>query len=35
VIEEMDINPLIVGRPGSEPLVADARITLSPARSGP
>ena len=34
VIEEMDINPLIVGPPGSDPLVADARITLSPARSG-
>ncbi|MBN2296830.1 MAG: acetate--CoA ligase family protein, partial [Pirellulales bacterium] len=28
-IEEMDINPLIVGEFGSNPLVADARITIS------
>jgi acetyltransferase len=27
-ITEMDINPLIVGEPGSEPVVADARVTL-------
>ena len=28
-IVEMDINPFIVGRVGSEPVAADARITLS------
>ena len=28
-IKEMDINPLIVGEVGTEPVVADARITLS------
>ena len=28
-IQEMDINPLIVGEVGTEPVVADARITLS------
>jgi len=27
-IVELDINPLIVGEPGTEPLVADARMTL-------
>ncbi|MBN1844133.1 MAG: acetate--CoA ligase family protein [Sedimentisphaerales bacterium] len=27
-ITEMDINPFIVGRPGTEPVAADARITL-------
>lgn len=31
-IAELDINPLIVGRPGTEPIVADARITLSEAK---
>ena len=29
IIEEMDINPLIVGEIGADPVVADARITLS------
>jgi acetyltransferase len=28
-IAELDINPLIVGELGSEPVVADARITLA------
>jgi acetyltransferase len=28
-IQEMDINPLIVGEAGTDPMVADARITLS------
>jgi len=28
-ISEMDINPLIVGEVGTDPVVADARITLS------
>ncbi|NQT93947.1 MAG: acetate--CoA ligase family protein, partial [Lentisphaerae bacterium] len=28
-IEEMDINPFIVGRPGEESVAADARITLA------
>ncbi|MCB2182786.1 MAG: acetate--CoA ligase family protein [Desulfobulbaceae bacterium] len=28
-IEELDINPFIVGEMGSEPVVADARMTLS------
>ncbi|MFP7755932.1 acetate--CoA ligase family protein [Thermodesulfobacteriota bacterium B35] len=28
-IIELDINPLIVGEPGSDPVVADARITLA------
>ncbi|MDI9442894.1 MAG: acetate--CoA ligase family protein [Planctomycetota bacterium] len=32
-ITEMDINPLIVGEVGTDPVVADARITLSDARS--
>jgi acetyltransferase len=27
-IAELDINPLIVGEPGSDPFVADARMTL-------
>lgn len=27
-INELDINPFIVGEPGTEPIVADARITL-------
>jgi acetyltransferase len=27
-IAELDINPLIVGGPGTEPVVADARMTL-------
>jgi acetyltransferase len=30
-ITEMDINPFIVGQMGSEPVAADARITLSGA----
>ncbi|HFQ91158.1 MAG TPA: CoA-binding protein [Desulfobulbus sp.] len=30
-IVELDINPLIVGEPGSDPVVADARMTLAPA----
>ena len=28
-IVEMDINPFIVGRVGTEPVAADARITLA------
>ena len=28
-IAELDINPFIVGVPGNEPVVADARITLA------
>lgn len=28
-ITELDINPMIVGDPGAEPIVADARMTLS------
>ncbi len=28
-IEELDINPMLVGEEGTEPIVADARITLS------
>ncbi|HEO72389.1 MAG TPA: hypothetical protein ENN80_14105, partial [Candidatus Hydrogenedentes bacterium] len=28
-IQEMDINPLIVGEVGTPPVVADARMTLS------
>ena len=28
-IEELDINPMIVGEVGTEPVVADARMTLS------
>jgi acetyltransferase len=28
-ISELDVNPLIVGPPGTEPVVADARITLA------
>jgi len=31
-ITELDINPLIVGEPGREPVVADARITLQKGR---
>jgi acetyltransferase len=31
-IEEMDINPLIVGEFGTIPMVADARITISEAK---
>ena len=34
-IEEMDINPLIVGGFGSNPLVADARITISQTKGLP
>lgn len=30
-IIELDINPLIVGEPDSEPVVADARMTFAPA----
>ncbi len=30
-IIELDINPLIVGELGSEPVVADARMTFAPA----
>jgi len=30
-ITELDINPLIVGEIGTEPVVADARMTLKPA----
>ncbi len=33
-IEEMDINPLIVGGVGTSPVVADARIRLSQERNG-
>ncbi len=33
IIQEMDINPLIVGEIGVDPVVADARITLPRARS--
>ncbi|MCP4545131.1 MAG: CoA-binding protein [bacterium] len=29
MIEELDINPFIVGAPGVDPVVADARITIS------
>ena len=29
-ISELDINPFIVGEAGTEPVVADARITLTP-----
>jgi acetyltransferase len=29
-ILELDINPFIVGEFGSEPIVADVRMTLSP-----
>lgn len=32
-ISELDINPLIVGEIGTEPLVADARITLAKQRT--
>jgi acyl-CoA synthetase (NDP forming) len=32
-IAELDINPLIVGEVGTEPLVADARITLGKQRT--
>jgi acetyltransferase len=28
-IEELDINPFIVGEAGTEPIAADARVTLS------
>ena len=31
-ITELDINPMIVGEIGTEPVVADARMTLSVAR---
>ena len=31
-IQEMDINPFIVGRPGEESVAADARFTLSRAK---
>ncbi len=31
-IAELDINPFIVGEPGNEPWVADARMTLQPER---
>lgn len=34
-IEELDINPFIVGAPGVEPVAADARITLSAAGTAP
>jgi acetyl coenzyme A synthetase (ADP forming)-like protein len=34
-ITELDINPLIVGRVGTESVAADARITLSDARAQP
>ncbi|MEW6219752.1 MAG: acetate--CoA ligase family protein [Thermodesulfobacteriota bacterium] len=34
-IAELDINPFIVSAGGSEPFVADARITLSPAEARP
>ncbi|HEB51294.1 MAG TPA: CoA-binding protein [Desulfobulbus sp.] len=33
-IIELDINPLIVGEPGSDPVVADARMTLAAAPAG-
>ena len=29
-IVELDINPLIVGEVGNEPVVADARMTFAP-----
>lgn len=32
-IMELDINPMIVGELGSEPIVADARMTLSPLKA--
>jgi acetyltransferase len=32
-ISELDINPLIVGELGTEPVVADARIALSSAET--
>jgi len=31
-VQELDINPLIVGTVGTDPLVADARITLAGRR---
>jgi len=34
-ITELDINPFIVGRPGTDPVVADARITLAPDEAAP
>jgi len=34
-ILELDINPLIVGEIGSDPVVADARMTFSPAAEKP
>jgi acetate---CoA ligase (ADP-forming) len=34
-IKEMDINPLIVGGLGTNPVVADARITISPTKGRP
>jgi acetyltransferase len=33
-IAELDINPLIVGPAGTDPIVADARILLAPAGGG-
>ena len=33
-ITELDINPMIVGELGSEPIVADARMTLSGLKQG-
>ncbi len=33
-IEELDINPFIVGKVGTEPVAADARITLSTSKHG-
>ena len=33
-IEELDINPFIVGKVGTEPVAADARITLSTSKPG-
>jgi acetyltransferase len=35
LIEEMEINPLVVGQQGSDPMVAAARITLAPPPGSP
>jgi acetate---CoA ligase (ADP-forming) len=34
-IMELDINPLMVGPQGRDPVVEDARITISQTRIGP
>ena len=33
-IQELDINPFIVGEVGTDPMVADARISLCAAEEG-